>query len=123
MGVYIPNMEKPKDSCWDCKAQYNSVCSLKREHIKWDGILDDCPLIEIDDTVWENEKYKLIRMTEEQRVNKELAEMVTCGECKHRDPENKKCDCGMFERQGCIFPVSDDYFCKYGERRADEHTD
>ena len=47
MGVYIPNMEKPKDSCWDCKAQYNSVCSLKREHIKWDGILDDCPLIEI----------------------------------------------------------------------------
>ena len=74
MGVYIPNMEKPKDSCWDCKAQYNSVCSLKREHIKWDGILDDCPLIEIDDTVWENEKYKLIRMTEEQRVNKAMAE-------------------------------------------------
>ena len=47
MGVYIPNMSKPKDSCWDCKAQYNSVCSLKREHIRWDGILDDCPLIEI----------------------------------------------------------------------------
>lgn len=59
MGVYIPNMEKPKDSCWDCKAQYNSVCSLKREHIKWDGILDDCPLIEIDlerdiPTIWYN---------------------------------------------------------------------
>ena len=49
MGVYIPNMTKPKDSCWECKAQYNSVCSLKREHIKWDGILDDCPLIEIGD--------------------------------------------------------------------------
>lgn len=31
-------------------------------------------LIEIDDTVWENEKYKLIRMTEEQRTNKKLAE-------------------------------------------------
>jgi hypothetical protein len=48
MGVYIPNMSKPKDSCWECKAQYNSVCSLKREHIKFDGILDDCPLIEIN---------------------------------------------------------------------------
>lgn len=44
-------------------------------------------------------------------------DIVTCGECKHRDPEDKKCDCGMFERQGCIFPVADDYFCKYGERR------
>lgn len=47
-----------------------------------------------------------------------LIEIVTCGECKHRDPEDKKCDSGMFERQGCIFPVNDDYFCKYGERRA-----
>ena len=49
-----------------------------------------------------------------------LIEIVTCGECKHRDPEDKKCDCGMFERQGCIFPVAEDYFCKYGERRSDE---
>lgn len=49
-----------------------------------------------------------------------LIEIVTCGECKHRDPEDKKCDSGMPERQGCIFPVDDDYFCKYGERRSDE---
>lgn len=48
-----------------------------------------------------------------------LIDIVTCGECKHRDPEDKKCDCGMFERQGCIFPVADDYFCKCGERRSD----
>lgn len=44
-------------------------------------------------------------------------DLVRCRECKHRDPEDKKCDCGMGERQGCIFPVADDYFCKYGERR------
>ena len=31
-------------------------------------------LIEIDDTVWENEKYKLIRMTNEARINKAMAE-------------------------------------------------
>jgi len=31
-------------------------------------------LIEIDDEIWENEKYKLIRMTAERRVNKMLAE-------------------------------------------------
>ena len=36
-----------------------------------------------------------------------------CRTCKHRDPEDKKCDCGGMERQGCPFPVSDDYFCKF----------
>ena len=68
MGVYIPNMSKPKDSCWNCKAQYNSVCSLKREHIRFDGILDDCPIIEVGDIQYKaflefNEK--LIKKLEE----------------------------------------------------------
>lgn len=48
-----------------------------------------------------------------------LIDIVQCKECKHRDPEDKKCDSGMPERQGCIFPVDDDYFCKYGERRSE----
>jgi hypothetical protein len=39
-----------------------------------------------------------------------------CRTCTHRDPEDKKCDCGALERQGCPFPVSDDYFCKFYER-------
>lgn len=39
-----------------------------------------------------------------------------CRTCRHRDPEDKKCDCGGQERQGCPFPVSDDYYCKYYER-------
>lgn len=43
--------------------------------------------------------------------------VVRCRECRHRDPEDHKCDCGQNERQGCPFPVDDDYFCKYGARR------
>jgi len=43
-----------------------------------------------------------------------------CITCKHRDPEDKKCDCGAQERQGCPFPVSDDYFCKYYEKGGAE---
>lgn len=43
--------------------------------------------------------------------------VVRCKDCKHRDPEDHKCDCGALERAGCMFPVSDDYFCSYGERR------
>lgn len=41
-----------------------------------------------------------------------------CGTCRHRDPEDKKCDCGGQERQGCPFPVSDDYFCKFYEKEG-----
>lgn len=42
--------------------------------------------------------------------------VVRCRDCRHRDPEDHKCDCGENERQGCPFPVDDDYFCKYGAR-------
>ncbi len=41
--------------------------------------------------------------------------VVFCKDCRHRDPEDHKCDCGQLERAGCIFPVSDTYFCAYGE--------
>ena len=41
-----------------------------------------------------------------------------CKTCSHRDPEDKKCDCGGLERVGCQFPVSDVYYCKYYERRT-----
>ena len=44
-------------------------------------------------------------------------DIVRCGECKYRDPENKHCDCGAIERQGCKFPTNDEYFCSYGERK------
>ena len=42
--------------------------------------------------------------------------VVLCKDCRHRDPEDHKCDCGGTERQGCPFKVADDYFCAYGER-------
>lgn len=47
--------------------------------------------------------------------------IVRCKDCVHRDPEDKKCDCGSNARQGCPFPVDDNYFCGYGERRDGEH--
>lgn len=43
-----------------------------------------------------------------------------CKTCRHRDPEDKKCECGALERAGCIFPVSDDYFCKFYEKGGEE---
>ena len=46
----------------------------------------------------------------------DVREVVLCKDCRHRDPEDHKCDCGGTERQGCPFKVADDYFCAYGER-------
>ena len=45
----------------------------------------------------------------------EMVKIVRCKKCKHRDPEDRRCDSGGFERAGCKFPVADDYFCAYGE--------
>lgn len=70
--IAIPNMEKPKF----CKDGENICFAWDDEKYKcrvteWKK---PCPLIEIDDDVWENEKYKLIRMTQEARINKAMAE-------------------------------------------------
>ena len=46
----------------------------------------------------------------------DVREVVYCKDCRHRDPEDHKCDSGEAERQGCPFKVADDYFCAYGER-------
>ena len=46
--------------------------------------------------------------------------VVRCKDCKYRDPEDKKCDCGGLERQGVPFAVADDYYCAFGERRSDK---
>lgn len=45
--------------------------------------------------------------------------VVRCKDCKHRDPEDKKCDCGNLHHAGTIFPVPDNYFCADGERRTE----
>lgn len=48
----------------------------------------------------------------------DIVEVVRCKDCKHRDPEDKKCDCG----HGIIWqlPRDDNWFCADGERRTDE---
>ena len=44
--------------------------------------------------------------------------VVRCGECKNRDPEDHKCDCG----HGILWqlPREDDWFCADGERKSNE---
>ena len=65
----------------------------------------------------EFEPYALQNKDELCFKSKNTIKLVRCKECRHRDPEDRKCDCGWMERQGCPFPVDDDYFCAYGELR------
>lgn len=42
-------------------------------------------------------------------------DIIHCKDCKHRDPEDKKCDCG----NGIMWqlPRRDDWYCADAERR------
>ena len=44
----------------------------------------------------------------------DVVEVVRCKDCKHRDPEDKKCDCGHFI--DWQLPRDDDWYCADGER-------
>lgn len=92
------------------------------EYIKRENVLEFSRIF--DDQLWETGGYR-IYPTEAVPVNAirnipsaDVAEVVRCKDCRHRDPEDHKCDCGQLERAGCVFPVDDDYFCAYGERRG-----
>ena len=49
----------------------------------------------------------------------DAVEVVRCKDCIHRDPEDKKCDCS-FQARGGMFPMDDNDFCSYGERRKED---
>ena len=66
--------------------------------------------------VSESQDNNLSSVTFEQSVT--MTPLVRCKDCRHRDPEDKKCDSGALERAGCLFPVDDDYFCADGERKG-----
>lgn len=46
---------------------------------------------------------------------KEIKKLVRCNECKHRDPEDHKCDCGH-DIQWQL-PRADDWFCADGQQK------
>lgn len=53
-----------------------------------------------------------------QAYKRDLVEVVRCKDCKHRDPEDKRCDCGhdiMWQ-----LPRNDNWFCADAERRSDD---
>ena len=56
-------------------------------------------------------------LLKELKERRKEPEIITCGECRHRDPEDKKCDCG----HDIIWqlPRGDDWYCADAERRTE----
>ena len=48
---------------------------------------------------------------------KDVVSVVRCKDCKHRDPEDRKCDCGH-DIQWQL-PRPDDWFCADGKKRTE----
>lgn len=48
---------------------------------------------------------------------RKVGDLVRCRECKHRDPEDKKCDCG----HDIVWqlPRDDNWYCADGQRKED----
>ena len=65
-------------------------------------------------------KKKYTGEKEDERVHStaDVVEVVRCKDCIHRDPEDKKCDCS-FQAKGGMFPMDDNDFCSYGERKKE----
>lgn len=43
--------------------------------------------------------------------------VIRCKDCRHRDPEDKKCDCGCWH---IPFTTEDDDYCSYAEAKMEE---
>lgn len=137
MSVIVRGMEMPK-SCGDCKAfvyyrQWagdvgDCFCGITKNDAKANGKNADCPLVHVPkhgrlidaDKLPKYTGYALsasdVAIAVENAPTVDAVPVVLCRDCRHRDPEDHKCDSGEMERQGCPFPVHDDYFCAYGER-------
>ena len=62
--IAIPNMEKPTQ-CYDCRliSSDGLYCRMTHNNVDWSKVNSDCPLIEIDDEIWEALKPKVDTMS------------------------------------------------------------
>ena len=75
-------------------------------------IIDKAPTIDIDRPTQSQFKRMAVQLGYEP--------VVHCKECKHRDPEDKRCDCGCWHNP---FTTNDNDFCNYGERKKNGNED
>lgn len=82
---------------------------------QYDGYANVCMCHNL--TVSQKEFEQLAEWLRELQERRKAPEIVRYGECRHRDPEDKKCDCG----HDIIWqlPRGDDWYCADAERRTE----
>ena len=90
--------------------------TLEEAIIHTEEVADRCAVTD-GNRQCEDEHRQLAAWLRELSERRKAPEIITCGECKHRDPEDKKCDCG----HDIIWqlPRDDDWFCGDAERRTE----
>lgn len=78
-------------------------------HKKIQMLLADAPTVEIDRPTRSQFKRMAAQLGYEP--------VVHCKDCKHRDPEDERCDCGCWHTP---FTTNDYDFCSYGERKEND---
>jgi len=109
--VIIKGMEMP-ENCADCPIEADDF--------------DECPFMHVHpirEAVEKRLGHRVIgwRCNYDKRPDwcplRPAPEVVRCRECAHRDPEDKKCDCGhdiLWQ-----LPRGDDWFCADGKRKKE----
>ena len=99
-------IEQAIDDLMDASRSIAEVAESESDEanrINAQNVADDCKQI-----------AELLRELQERR---KAPEIIRCGECRHRDPEDKKCDCG--HDIICQLPRGDDWYCADAERRTE----
>lgn len=89
----------------DASTKYRYCVTFEREDVL--AIIDEAPTVEIDRPTRSQFKRMAVQLGYEP--------VVYCKNCKHRDPEDKRCDCGCWH---VPFTTNDNDFCRYGEWRT-----
>lgn len=80
MGIYIPNMERPKE-CWECPCENDSDCQAlellegdsRSYEVPFHGVRPDCPLIEIEEwNSYSNGKMYALKGTFQKIIDDEV---------------------------------------------------
>lgn len=88
----------------DASTKYRYCVTFEREDVL--AIIDDAPTVDIDRPTRSQFKRMAVQLGYEK--------VVHCKDCKHRDPEDNRCDCGCWHNP---FTTNDNDFCSYGERK------
>jgi hypothetical protein len=109
----VPTIEPDPSQCWGCNCEKMERLEPCEDTISRQDAIRIVDGIDTWQAGWRGNAIESIKA-----LPSAQPEIIHCGECKHRDPEDHKCDCG----HDIIWqlPRDDKWYCADAERRTDE---